>query len=147
MGSTPFQRTIKELIRDSSIGRALERRERRAIRERQRAAKDAECSCPPEHTVSKLGHCRSCPWSRALRSATDHAFHPNKEHLAVPRTLRQASQQVVQAPAQLYICGGDICGDGRPHDFGWANYCDEWEETGVCRCGLRQIDHDLLRAE
>lgn len=21
-----------------------------------------ECSCPTEHSITKLGHCRSCPW-------------------------------------------------------------------------------------
>lgn len=29
-----------------------------------------ECACPVEHTISKLGHCRTCPWfTTAHRSA------------------------------------------------------------------------------
>lgn len=79
-----------------------------------------ECTCTPEHSVTKLGHCRDCPAYR--------------------------TDQPTMVEYELLVGGG--CPprhrDSTPHDFHWATYEDETLGTGVCRCGLRAIDVDLM---
>lgn len=74
-----------------------------------------ECACPTEHTITKLGHCRTCPY-------------------------HDAGETVVAETAftQVFLCGKDH-GDGTPHDFSWAMYADDRATYGVCRCGLEQM--------
>lgn len=89
-----------------------------------------ECECPPEHTVTKLGHNRDCPWFGKLAKLND-----------------QTLQAVTAAHplVAVFCCGGPTCADGEPHNFDWATYSDSTMDTGVCRCGLREIDFDMLR--
>lgn len=85
------------------------------------------CECPPEHTVTKLGHSRSCEYYGQVFS-----------ELEINR---------ITAPwaFQMFKCG-TLCplANGAQHDFEWATYSDDELTTGVCRCGLREIDHDML---
>lgn len=88
------------------------------------------CECPPEHTVTKLGHCRSCPY---------HGYEFSElevNRATTPRAFRR-----------VFTCG-TLCplADGAQHDFEWATYSDDELTTGVCRCGLREIDHDMMVA-
>lgn len=86
----------------------------------------AECECPEEHSITKLGHCRSCPFYRKLRAGL--RYEPEK-------TAAQVS---------LFVCGSDKHADGTPHDFDWATYSDETESYGVCRCGYDNYSHAML---
>ena len=79
----------------------------------------AECECDVDHSVTKLGHSRSCPFFK-----TDQANMLQPGLLAGGCPPRHA--------------------DGSEHDFNWATYNDDRSSTGVCRCGLAQIDHDML---
>jgi hypothetical protein len=80
----------------------------------------AECECDEGHTVSKLGHAFECP------------------HYSV--------MQWTMIDASLWGCSNfNNHSDGTPHDFDWATHNDETTSTGVCRCGLRQIDYDMAR--
>jgi hypothetical protein len=83
----------------------------------------AECECSPEHSVTKLGHSRDCGYYDVHRVVFD----------------RMAARSIVTS------CGTDVCHDGSPHDFNWATYDDAEMSTGVCRCGLRELDLMLLR--
>jgi hypothetical protein len=79
-----------------------------------------ECSCEAEHSVAKLGHCADCP-------------HYKRD-------------QDTQIQHQLGGCAlGNGHHDGTLHDFNWATYEDETTSTGVCRCGLWQLDYLLAR--
>jgi hypothetical protein len=89
-----------------------------------------ECTCPTEHTIARLGHCRSCPW-RLPKS-----FEPLVGVRNVARQMGDAPR-IVLVPEHV---------DGTPHDFEWATYADEQTSTGVCRCGLPQIEHNALVA-
>lgn len=74
----------------------------------------AECECDEDHSVTKLGHSRDCPWF---------GFEPptfDSDHSAC--TSSNAT-----------------------HDFTWATYNDETMSSGVCRCGLREIDYAMAR--
>lgn len=79
-----------------------------------------ECECDEGHTVSKLGHAFGCP------------------HYSV--------RQWTMIDTSLGGCAlADDHIDGTKHDFDWATFHDETMGTGVCRCGLRQIDYDMTR--
>lgn len=88
--------------------------------------RDKPCSCSPEHTVAKLGHCRSCHWSWAN----------NSQNVAL--TQPSLLSRFGCPPRHV---------DGTQHNFSWATYSDTWLSTGVCRCGLQQIDVDLMVAQ
>lgn len=84
-----------------------------------------ECECPPEHTVCKLGHCASCPWHGVIQ------IHPSRMMTTnVPRVW------------SWFACPPG-CVDEK-HDFNWATYADDMMSTGVCKCGLREIDLSIL---
>lgn len=88
-----------------------------------------ECTCDPSHTVCKLGHSRDC------------------DSVGLPSTHYEKGR-ILQSPAYrlgLFQHHSDLHTDGTKHDFDWATYSDDTMETGVCVCGLRQIDFDLLR--
>ncbi len=93
-----------------------------------------ECECPPEHTVTKLGHNRDCPWFGKLSKLNDTTLKGIAERY--PNVLNVLTWT---------SCGSDNCVDGKSHNFDWATYSDETMSTGVCRCGLRSIDQDMLR--
>lgn len=88
-----------------------------------------ECECPPNHTITKLGHNRDCPWFGKIALLTD-------------QTLQGIADRYPQV--MLFQCGGPTCVDGKPHNFDWATYADDTLETGVCRCGYRELDHYLM---
>lgn len=76
-----------------------------------------ECTCEPEHSVGKLGHSADCPWWGAHLPTDQPRFSPH-----------------------------DPCVNSNVvHDFSWATYEDDRMSTGVCRCGLREIDYDMAR--
>lgn len=79
-----------------------------------------ECECEPDHSVTKLGHCRDCPgYKRDQVTLIEHEL------------------------ASSFGCPpGHV--DGTPHDFEWATYADETQSYGVCRCGLGYMDFTLL---
>jgi hypothetical protein len=80
-----------------------------------------ECSCDPDHSITKLGHCSDCPhYNRGQVTAIEHALG---------RCLCWDSSHI----------------DGTEHDFEWATYSDECVTTGVCRCGVREIDYMITR--
>lgn len=81
-----------------------------------------ECECPTEHSVAKLGHSDLCPF-----------FSPTQLTMIVP-TL--ATILIGCPPKHI---------DGTEHDFSWASYEGRTLSTGVCRCGLRDIDFCLMR--
>ncbi len=81
------------------------------------------CECPPEHSVTKLGHCATCPDGKIV--------------VVRPCELMSSS---VRPFLQLWICGEKT---DHVHDFEWATYADEDESYGVCVCGLDQITHAL----
>lgn len=104
-------KTIDELIDNSSIGWAIKQLQKERNEELLRSK---DCTCSPEHTIAKLGHCVSCPWSGTV---------------------------LVKYPTELSRFG---CpprhSDGTHHDFTWAHYEDDEQMTGVCSCGFREID-------
>lgn len=73
----------------------------------------AECECPEDHTITKLGHCRSCPYYRSV-------YRPQSEEPVAPGGLI------------MFSCGPTA---DHSHDFSWATYCDETQSYGVCECG------------
>lgn len=75
-------------------------------------ARVIECTCPTEHTITKLGHSRACHWFG----------EPARVEIAIRG------------------CGGEHV-DGTPHDFEWATYSDDTTTTGVCRCGTSALTH------
>ena len=81
-----------------------------------------ECECPVEHTVAKLGHCRTCPYY----------------------IEGEPSMLEVTASSTLFVCGADKHPDGTPHDFDWATYADETTSYGVCRCGYDSMSQSLM---
>lgn len=83
---------------------------------------NVECSCPEEHSITKLGHCRTCPW------------FDGSEHVA-PAT----------APGHItiFVCPPS-CTTGKAHNFDWATYSDEVQSYGVCSCGANAYDTMLL---
>lgn len=81
-----------------------------------------ECECPEEHTITKLGHCMTCPYYSDLE----------------PSTLD------VTGNMSLFVCAMDNHRDGTPHDFEWATYSDELMSYGVCRCGLDSMTLSML---
>lgn len=91
----------------------------------------AECECPTEHTITKLGHCRTCPYHGQVfaeleinRVTMPEAFHP-------------------QQRLTMFICGSRHA-DSTPHDFDWATYSDEEMSYGVCFCGVDSMTHALF---
>lgn len=72
-----------------------------------------ECECPVDHTITKLGHCRTCPF-----------YTPPPPIRILPGYLLTTS--VFSCPPVPI---------GHVHDFGWATYSDELESYGVCSCG------------
>lgn len=80
----------------------------------------AECECEPEHTVSKLGHCRDCPGYRTDQPTM---------------IVRSLATGLGCPPVHV---------DNTPHDFDWATYADERESYGVCRCGYDNVSHALM---
>lgn len=79
-----------------------------------------ECACAEDHTVTKLGHSRACPWFRS-----DQLTAVMPDLLTKPRSC---------PPTHA---------DGSHHSFEWATYTDDTLTTGVCRCGVHQIDIDM----
>jgi len=79
-----------------------------------------ECECEPDHSVAKLGHCATCP-----------GWTPGQATLLEPDLLRGSTG----CPPQH--------GDGSPHNFDWATYADERLSTGVCRCGVSEMDWSI----
>jgi hypothetical protein len=86
-------------------------------------ARIVECECPTEHTVSKLGHSRSCPWFE-----------------------EPISREPASGAVTIFVCGGRHQ-DGTPHDFEWATYSDDTVSTGVCRCGMWALRDSLWRGQ
>lgn len=82
-----------------------------------------ECECPEVHSITKLGHCRTCPFFITL---DDRPVTPMPPGFAI------------------YVCGSDRHRDGTPHDFSWATYADETTSYGVCMCGLDDLSHSML---
>lgn len=78
---------------------------------------EGPCECSIEHSVGKLGHCRDCRW-----------YKPDQQTAVDPGLLRGA----IGCPPQHV--------DGTPHIFTWATYADAQTSTGVCRCGLHDMD-------
>lgn len=79
------------------------------------------CECEAEHSVAKLGHCRTCP-----------GYDPTEPNMVNPTLLRGS----IGCPPRH--------ADGSPHDFEWATYSDERMSTGVCRCGMSGLTWALL---
>lgn len=79
-----------------------------------------ECECPTHHSVAKLGHSDICTYYR-----------------------RNQETRVHGGLLTLFGCP-PAHNDGTKHDFDWASYEGETVTTGVCRCGLREIDYDLM---
>lgn len=75
--------------------------------------RQADCECPLDHSVTKLGHSRSCP-------------HPRG-----PTMLEHVEVRPGCSPRHA---------DGTPHDFDWATYADDRCSYGVCRCGHTSLD-------
>ena len=82
----------------------------------------SECLCPVDHSITKLGHCRTCP------------FH------------REDARLPAEAALTLFVCGTDRHADGTPHDFDWATYADDFTSYGVCRCGMDAMSKSLWEA-
>lgn len=80
-----------------------------------------ECGCAPEHSIAKLGHSEACGYYRPGQPTQ------------IDRTLGGCA--MIDRHSR----------DGSQHDFGWATYEDDEIATGVCRCGLREIDFDMAR--
>jgi hypothetical protein len=81
----------------------------------------AECECDVEHSITKLGHSRSCPW------------------------FRRAQPTMITRGVLKNGCGcPPTHADGTPHDFDWATYSDDFESYGVCYCGLDGMSFDLM---
>lgn len=80
-----------------------------------------ECECEPEHSVTKLGHCRDCPgWSSRQVTMIERGL--NDPYSGCPPKHK----------------------DGTAHDFNWATEDSATVSTGVCRCGLREIDQAMM---
>lgn len=90
-----------------------------------------ECECPEEHSITKLGHCRTC------------SFHGVGGHAMC---LDVVGTPVIQQfdEVTVFSCGADGHTDGTPHDFSWATYSDETMSYGVCRCGYDDYTHSML---
>jgi hypothetical protein len=99
-----------------------------------------ECTCPVEHTVTRLGHCRTCDAVDVARRAAE-AMTPLEDVVA-------GKLANMDDPMIVFSCGGNGCPvlqeDGA-HFFGWATYADDLCSYGVCRCGLTEIDFDIMR--
>lgn len=67
-----------------------------------------ECTCPPEHSITKLGHCRTCDCPKGNTTMPDIKLSPG----CPPKHA-----------------------DGSEHNYNWATYCDNSTSYGVCRCG------------
>lgn len=92
----------------------------------------SECTCPTEHTVTKLGHGRTCA-SLVGRPIRDQVL---AQMTAVDKPRHPA--------LVAYECGRHEHIDGTPHDFTWATYSDDTTTYGVCRCGYDDLTHGLL---
>lgn len=84
---------------------------------------DGLCSCPAEHSITKLGHCRTCRFFASMTDA-DRAAQRGEQIPVLRATLEHA--------------------DGTRHNFGWATYSDARQSTGVCRCGVSEIHYDAM---
>lgn len=79
-----------------------------------------ECTCPEDHTITKLGHCRTCYY------VDDHKV-------------------VIEVPPGHSMTGSlsvFLCGPTDPtheHDYSWATYSDETESYGVCQCRFNSM--------
>ncbi len=80
-----------------------------------------ECECPLEHSVGKLGHNTECPWYRSDQ----------------PTALQPGLLDPLLGCPPRHV-------DGTPHDFVWATRADSRSTTGVCRCGLADIDQAVM---
>lgn len=76
-----------------------------------------DCECPLDHSVTKLGHCKDCPYKDVARPVLP---------------------DVPLAPG-----GPPRHADGTPHDYEWATYADDHQSYGVCRCGHDSMSASL----
>jgi hypothetical protein len=100
-----------------------------------------ECTCPPEHSVTKLGHCRTCDAYEVARRA-ERIELPAEDLIALKLATIDGDMTMAHS------CGGPCPTSrgrrGGRHDFDWATYADDECSYGVCDCGLSAIDFDMM---
>lgn len=94
-----------------------------------------ECTCPEDHTITKLGHCRTCDYA-----GTDESWNLIPMDLDLVEFMKKEFEFRGHCAARR-----DQHHDGTPHDFDWATYADDHESYGVCRCGLDSMTDSLMR--
>ena len=98
-----------------------------------------ECTCPVEHTVAKLGHCRTCDAADVARRAE----REMDEHKS-----RIAAAYLAAEDVAVFSCGGRcMATPSGVHNFNWATYSDDFASYGVCACGLTQVDVAMMSGE
>ena len=56
------------------------------------------------------------------------------------------AEEPKKVDVQVFACGGDRCpSDGKPHDFSIPHHDKTGGWMNCSKCGLSEIDHDLLR--
>jgi hypothetical protein len=101
-----------------------------------------DCECPPEHSITKLGHNRDCPYTGQFNARPLDAERQFRRCASIAKARRERGEST---GGTLYVCGRDTHIDGTPHDFEWATYSDETTSYGVCFCGLTSFDFDIMR--
>lgn len=75
------------------------------------------CTCPPEHSVTKLGHCRTCE--------------------ARPLIVEVPPGHLMSSTLSYWVCPPSH--PGHVHDFNYATYADDLCTYGVCTCGYTDM--------
>lgn len=96
-----------------------------------------DCECPEDHSITKLGHCRTCPYWRIDGDDTpmnvDSAIDRERGRRA--RGARLAAERKRPLRVIGFTCGDRPHPDGTPCNYDWATYADDFESYGVCSCG------------
>lgn len=99
-----------------------------------------ECTCPVEHTVAKLGHCRTCD-AYELSKRTEREMDEYKIRVAAAYLAIEDSNVF-----SFMECGGKCPASGGQHNFDWATYADDVCTYGVCSCGITHMDVAMMEA-